>query len=64
MVKIVYDLYRDHFKWKSTPYEYVFDRNPFDVIAGTENIRKMIETGTSVEEIKLSWQADVKERYE
>ncbi len=61
MVKTIFDLYPNEFKWKNTPYEYVFDRNPFDVIAGTENIRNMIENGISVEEIKLSWQKDVED---
>jgi uncharacterized protein YbbC (DUF1343 family) len=61
MVKTAFDLYSDEFKWKNPPYEYVFDRNPFDVIAGTEKIRNMIEDGTSVKDIKLSWQKDVEE---
>ncbi len=61
MIKTIFDLYPNDFKWKNPPYEYVFDRNPFDVIAGTENIRNMIENGKSAEEIKLFWQKDVKE---
>ncbi|MEO6589465.1 MAG: DUF1343 domain-containing protein [Pyrinomonadaceae bacterium] len=61
MVKTVFDLYPDDFKWKNSPYEYVFDRNPFDVIAGTDKIRFMIENGTSVKNIKLSWQKDVED---
>lgn len=61
MVKTVFDLYPDDFKWKNPPYEYVYDRNPFDVIAGTEKIRKMFENGATVKEIKLSWQKDVED---
>lgn len=61
MVKTVYDMYSDDFKWKNPPYEYVFDRNPFDVIAGTEKIRKMFEDGKTIKEIKLSWQNDVED---
>jgi uncharacterized protein YbbC (DUF1343 family) len=59
MVKTIVDLYPNEFEWKNTPYEYVFDRNPFDVIAGTEKVRKMIENGSSLKDIKLSWQKDV-----
>lgn len=59
MVKTIYDLYQDDFLWRTTAYEYEYDRNPFDVIAGTTKIREMIENGKSVEEIKLSWQTDV-----
>lgn len=63
MVKTVFDLYPNDFSWKTTAYEYEFDRNPFDVIAGTTAIREMIEAGETIERIKLSWQTDVKEFY-
>ncbi|MCY7374444.1 MAG: DUF1343 domain-containing protein [Pyrinomonadaceae bacterium] len=59
IIKTIYDLYRADFQWKLTAYEYEFDRHPFDVIAGTTKIRAMIEKGTPVNEIKLSWQTDV-----
>ncbi len=61
ITKIIYELYPDSFKWKIPPYEYVYDRNPFDVIAGTTTIRESIEQGKSVNEIKNSWQTDIKE---
>lgn len=56
MVKMAYDLYTDEFRWKEPPYEYVYDRNPFDVIAGTSTIREAIEAGRSVESLEASWQ--------
>lgn len=59
MVKIAFDLYENDFKWKTTAYEYEFDRNPFDVIAGTTKIREMFEKGIELDKIKLSWQTDV-----
>jgi uncharacterized protein YbbC (DUF1343 family) len=59
MVKIAYDLYRDEFRWKEPPYEYVYDRNPFDVIAGTSKIRKAIEAGSSIEALEESWKEDL-----
>lgn len=59
LVKTIYDLYTGEFKWKETPYEYVFDKNPFDVISGTEKTRNFIETGASLEEIRFSWEQDV-----
>jgi uncharacterized protein YbbC (DUF1343 family) len=54
-VKVAYDLYREHFRWKEPPYEYVYDRNPFDVIAGTGALREAIERGDSLEQIESSW---------
>lgn len=61
IIKIISELYKKDFLWKQTPYEYEFNRNPFDVIAGTTKIREMIEGGKSLDKIKLSWQKDVKE---
>lgn len=55
MVKIAYDLYTAEFRWKEPPYEYVYDRNPFDVIAGTSSIREAIENGSSLEAIQHCW---------
>jgi uncharacterized protein YbbC (DUF1343 family) len=54
-VKLAYDLYADHFRWKEPPYEYVYDKNPFDVIAGTNVLREAIERGDTLEEIAASW---------
>jgi len=58
LVKSIYDLYKDDFRWKVTPYEYVYDRNPFDVICGTFKTREQIETGNSITEIRQSWKKD------
>jgi uncharacterized protein YbbC (DUF1343 family) len=55
MVKTLYELYTDDFTWKIPPYEYVYDRNPFDVIAGTTKTREQIENKFSLQEIELSW---------
>ena len=55
MIKTVYDMYTDKFEWKRDPYEYVFDINPFDVVCGTDKIRKQIERGITLSEIEDSW---------
>lgn len=55
MIKTVYDMYTDKFEWKRDPYEYVFDVNPFDVVCGTDTIRKQIEAGQSLEAISSGW---------
>src|SRR4030095_12593428 len=59
MVKTAFDMYRDLFRWKEPPYEYVYDRNPFDVIAGTDEMRKAFERGDSLREIEASWQTEL-----
>ena len=45
MAKFAHDMYKDEFRWKVPPYEYVYDKNPFDVISGTAKIREAIEQG-------------------
>ena len=56
IVKAIYELYPGDFRWKDPPYEYVFDKNPFDVVAGTASLRAQIEQQASLEQIQESWQ--------
>lgn len=69
LIKAMHDLYPADFKWQTPPYEYVYDRLPFDVIAGTTKLREQIEGGAPVEEIAASWRegerefAERRERY-
>jgi uncharacterized protein YbbC (DUF1343 family) len=60
LIKAFLDLYPKDFKWQVPPYEYVYDRLPFDVIAGTSKLREQIESGASVEQIAESWEEDEK----
>ena len=55
MIKTAYDLYPGQFQWKQKAYEYEFDKNPFDVVSGTDTIRKAIEKGIPLKEIEHSW---------
>lgn len=61
MAKVAHDMYPDEFRWKEPPYEYVFDKNPFDVIAGTNKIREAFEQGTDLDTIKHGWQVPLAE---
>jgi uncharacterized protein YbbC (DUF1343 family) len=61
LVKTCFELYGEDFRWKEPPYEYVFDKNPFDVISGGESLRKSIERGETLEEVEASWQEGLKE---
>jgi uncharacterized protein YbbC (DUF1343 family) len=60
-VKACFEMYGEHFRWKNPPYEYVFDKNPFDVIAGTDRLRESIERGDSLETIQGSWAGELEE---
>jgi uncharacterized protein YbbC (DUF1343 family) len=61
MTKAAFDLYPNDFKWKEPPYEYVFDKNPFDVICGTDKIRKSFEQGIELNQILEGWQKPLQE---
>ena len=63
IVKTIFDLYGTEFKWKNTPYEYVFDKNPFDIISGTEKTRNQIESSVELFAIQNSWKNDEQEFY-
>lgn len=60
IIKAIFDLYPDDFKWKNPPYEYVYDRNPFDVINGTTKVRELYERGGSFDELRAICVQDVK----
>ena len=55
IVKTAFEMYSGDFRWKEPPYEYEYDRNPFDVIAGTTMLREQIERGESVQNITEQW---------
>jgi uncharacterized protein YbbC (DUF1343 family) len=59
MVKTAFDMYPSDFRWKEPPYEYVFDKNPFDVISGTDKLRRDFEKGISLETMIESWQSEL-----
>jgi uncharacterized protein YbbC (DUF1343 family) len=61
IVKTAHDMYPDDFRWKEPPYEYEFERNPFDVIAGTKTLREQIERGESLATIVDGWSAGVED---
>ncbi len=52
MVKTLFDMYPGQFGWKEPPYEYVYDRNPFDVIDGSTGARELFERGGSFSELR------------
>jgi uncharacterized protein YbbC (DUF1343 family) len=60
LVNLIYNLYKENFKWKNPPYEYEHDRNPFDVIAGTLKTRKFIEKNEDIKTVKQYWRENVK----
>ena len=48
------------FGFKAPPYEYVYDRLPFDILAGSTRLRQQLEAGLDPLTIARSWEADEK----
>lgn len=61
MVKTAFEMYPQRFQWRQNAYEYEFEKNPFDVICGTDKIRKQIENGVALDEIEDAWQPELEQ---
>ena len=61
IVKTAFDMYPKDFRWKEPPYEYEYERNPFDVISGTTKLRQQIEKAETLSAITDSWRLGLDE---
>jgi uncharacterized protein YbbC (DUF1343 family) len=43
------------FQWRQPPYEYELTKLPFDILAGSSDLRTQVESGVPVEAISESW---------
>jgi len=59
IVKYSQELHPDSFRWSAPPYEYEEKKLPFDIIAGTDRLRKMMNK--ELKDICLSWQKELEE---
>jgi uncharacterized protein YbbC (DUF1343 family) len=55
MTSAIRRLYPGDFAWRQPPYEYVYDKLPFDVISGSAELREQIEAAACVADIEESW---------
>jgi uncharacterized protein YbbC (DUF1343 family) len=55
IISAIRRLWPDSFEWKQPPYEYVYDKLPFDVINGSARLREQLESGLSAAAIEASW---------
>jgi uncharacterized protein YbbC (DUF1343 family) len=56
-----HDAAPDRFAWRQPPYEYVHDRMPIDILAGSPALRGQIEAGVAHTAIAESWEEGVRE---
>ncbi|MDA2923264.1 DUF1343 domain-containing protein [Acidobacteria bacterium AH-259-L09] len=59
LLKVYREMGEDHFQWKAPPYEYEHEKLPFDILCGTDQVRKQIEAGASLEELEESWASEL-----
>ena len=50
---------RDDFAWRPPPYEYEHDKLPFDILAGSSELREQLQAGLTARQIAESWQAGI-----
>ncbi len=55
LLEAIFKHHPDRFEWKSPPYEYEWDKNPFDLITGDDRIRIRMEDGEPFESIEADW---------
>ncbi len=58
VIQRAFDLYHTQFSWRQPPYEYETEKLPFDILCGTDRIRKTIEAGLSVTTLRKSWKSE------
>ena len=46
------------FAWRQPPYEYEHDKMPIDILAGSDVLRRQVESGMPIREIAGSWEND------
>lgn len=61
VISAIQKLYPTQFSWKEPPYEYVFNKLPFDVINGSAKICEQIVAGVNVAEIEAGWREPLDE---
>ena len=60
ILKAIHDAYPRDFQWNQPPYEYEEVKPPIDILAGTDRLRKDIESGKDLGEIEKWWREETK----
>jgi uncharacterized protein YbbC (DUF1343 family) len=55
ILKAIYELYPESFRWKEPPYEYEILKMPIDILTGTDRLRKDIGKGESLKNMEEWW---------
>jgi uncharacterized protein YbbC (DUF1343 family) len=58
LITVFYQFNKEKFAWKQPPYEYEHNKVPFDILSGSDQLRRQIEDGQSVIDIAENWKND------
>ncbi len=59
IIQAAIELYPKQFRWRLPPYEYEYEKLPFDILAGTSMLRRKIDSGATLKGIMDMWSPDV-----
>jgi uncharacterized protein YbbC (DUF1343 family) len=59
LLQAVSSLHPHSFQWKAPPYEYEYEKLPFDLITGDPMVRKAVEENQSLDDLEKNWQDDL-----
>ncbi len=54
----LHELYPEVKLWRKPPYEYEFEKLPFDILAGSDRLRQDIENGNYLKDIEYWWKQE------
>jgi uncharacterized protein YbbC (DUF1343 family) len=60
VLKAVHNTYPRDFAWKQPPYEYEEIKLPIDILAGTDRLRREIESWKALDEMEKWWKEELK----
>ena len=61
ILKMIHDLHRKDFAWRTEPYEFVSDVPALDLLTGSPDARQCIESGTPFDDLFTRWRAWIAE---
>jgi len=61
VLKAVKELYPEEPLWKDPPYEYVTNKPPFDILAGTSRLREEMDRGETLDSLEQWWKEQCRE---
>jgi uncharacterized protein YbbC (DUF1343 family) len=60
MLGAFHDMAPDRFGWRRPPYEYEHDKEPIDILAGSDRLRTLVEAGVPARDIAAEWDNPVR----